>query len=52
MKDSERNIHFIAQSGWGQPKDIQKAIDAGFDLHLTKPVKISELIKAFDSLIE
>jgi CheY-like chemotaxis protein len=28
----------IAVSGWGQAKDKQAAIDAGFDQHLTKPV--------------
>jgi signal transduction histidine kinase/CheY-like chemotaxis protein len=27
----------IAATGWGQEQDRQKATDAGFDLHLTKP---------------
>jgi two-component system, chemotaxis family, CheB/CheR fusion protein len=27
----------IAMTGWGQPKDKQAALEAGFDAHLTKP---------------
>jgi CheY-like chemotaxis protein len=25
-------------TGWGQPQDKQRALEAGFDAHLTKPV--------------
>ncbi len=32
------DICVIALTGWGQESDRQRAIDAGFDLHLTKPV--------------
>jgi CheY-like chemotaxis protein len=28
----------IAVTGWGQAQDKQRALDAGFDAHLTKPV--------------
>jgi PAS domain S-box-containing protein len=31
-------ITLIALTGWGQERDRQKAMDAGFDRHLTKPV--------------
>lgn len=31
-------ITLIALTGWGQEGDRQKAIDAGFDRHLTKPI--------------
>jgi signal transduction histidine kinase len=31
-------IHLIALTGWGQESDRQRAIDAGFDRHVTKPV--------------
>jgi PAS domain S-box-containing protein len=33
----------IALTGWGQESDRQRAIDAGFDRHLTKPVDAVEL---------
>jgi two-component system CheB/CheR fusion protein len=35
---SQRHIVVIAVTGWGQPQDKQRALDAGFDAHLTKPV--------------
>jgi signal transduction histidine kinase/ActR/RegA family two-component response regulator len=31
-------ITLIALTGWGQESDRQKAMDAGFDRHLTKPI--------------
>jgi PAS domain S-box-containing protein len=31
-------ITLVALTGWGQERDRQKAMDAGFDHHLTKPV--------------
>jgi len=35
----EQKVAIIAVSGWGQEKDKQKALEAGFDHHLTKPVE-------------
>ncbi|MGH7519939.1 MAG: ATP-binding protein [Gemmatimonadales bacterium] len=35
---SARPIIIIAVTGWGQAQDKQRALDAGFDAHLTKPV--------------
>jgi CheY-like chemotaxis protein len=32
------SITLIALTGWGQESDRQRAIDAGFDRHLTKPI--------------
>ena len=34
----------IAATGWGQDEDRQKALIAGFDLHLTKPFDPAELV--------
>jgi signal transduction histidine kinase len=31
-------VFLIALTGWGQPEDRRHAAEAGFDLHLTKPV--------------
>ncbi len=42
-----RRIKLIAISGYGQDKDRQRSRDAGFDLHLTKPVGYEQLAQAF-----
>lgn len=33
----------VALTGYGQPEDIARALKAGFDLHLVKPVAIDDL---------
>ena len=33
----------IAMTGWGKETDKEKAMSAGFDLHLTKPINVAEL---------
>ena len=33
----------IAMTGYGQPEDRRRAIDAGFDAHMVKPVNAAEL---------
>jgi signal transduction histidine kinase/ActR/RegA family two-component response regulator len=43
QKTSPGNLTIIAVSGWGQAHDKQRALDAGFDLHLTKPVDAKAL---------
>ncbi|MBW8829454.1 MAG: response regulator [Burkholderiales bacterium] len=35
----------VAITGWGQEKDRERARDAGFDMHLVKPVAIEHLVK-------
>lgn len=37
------DLQIIAVTGWGQESDRQKSHDAGFDLHLVKPVNQAEL---------
>lgn len=34
----DRHVIVVALTGWGHPQDKQRALDAGFDAHLTKPV--------------
>jgi PAS domain S-box-containing protein len=36
--DRFAELSLIALTGWGSQEDKQKAMDAGFDVHLTKPV--------------
>lgn len=31
-------VLMVAQTGWGQPQDRARAIEAGFDAHMTKPI--------------
>lgn len=35
----------IALTGYGQPEDRARALQAGFDYHLTKPVDVEELLR-------
>ena len=35
----------LAQTAYGQPEDMQKSREAGFDAHLVKPVEPSELVR-------
>jgi PAS domain S-box-containing protein len=38
-----RAMKLIALTGWGQESDKRRAIDAGFDLHFTKPIDIAQM---------
>lgn len=38
------NVLLVAITGWGQPSDKERALAAGFDIHMTKPVDIARLI--------
>jgi signal transduction histidine kinase len=41
-----RDMRLIALTGYGQEMDQQRARDAGFDLHLVKPVEADVLLRA------
>ena len=43
--EHKRPLRLIALTGWGQAEDRQKAHDAGFDEHWTKPVDPDMLTK-------
>jgi CheY-like chemotaxis protein len=38
-----RAIRLVAVTGYGQAEDRRRALAAGFDLHVTKPVNASML---------
>ena len=40
-----REVLLVAITGWGQAEDRRRAFEAGFDHHLTKPVKFDALMK-------
>ena len=41
----DKKVAIIAVSGWGQEEDKRRALEAGFDHHLTKPVEPAALIR-------
>ena len=40
----------VAVTGYGQAADVQRAEDAGFDAHITKPVAFEELQRVLAEL--
>ena len=40
---SNRGVVLAALTGWGQQEDRQRAVEAGFDHHLIKPVEPAAL---------
>jgi signal transduction histidine kinase/ActR/RegA family two-component response regulator len=43
-------LELIALTGWGSQEDKQRAMEAGFDVHLTKPVDAEKLYGALAQL--
>ncbi|MFT3843256.1 MAG: ATP-binding protein [Myxococcaceae bacterium] len=46
---ARKNTLLIALSGYGRPEDVQKATQAGFDAHLTKPPPFDEVEQLLSS---
>ena len=38
-----RDLVLVALTGYGRPDDARRALEAGFDAHLVKPVDVDEL---------
>lgn len=45
-----RTLRLVALTGFGQPADRERALSAGFDLHLVKPVEIRTLVRTLEEL--
>ncbi|HUQ24356.1 MAG TPA: PAS domain S-box protein [Burkholderiales bacterium] len=45
---ASRPLRIVAVTGWGQDADRQRSREAGFDLHLVKPVDTTELLQALN----
>ena len=43
-------IHLISTSGYGQEEDKQRALQAGFDAHLVKPIDFRKLQRLLSEL--
>ncbi len=49
LRERHKNLCLVALSGYGQSEDRRKAVEAGFDMHLLKPVdpgRLSAIIAA------
>ncbi|RJF99269.1 ATP-binding protein [Noviherbaspirillum saxi] len=45
-----RDMRLIALTGYSGQEDVQRALDAGFDKHMAKPVNFSRLVSALELL--
>lgn len=47
-REARRELHeevlLVAVTGWGAEKDVERAFEAGFDFHVTKPADPDDLI--------
>jgi signal transduction histidine kinase len=46
-----KSLGLIALTGWGQQEDRKRTAEAGFDVHLVKPVSESQLFQALASAV-
>lgn len=47
-----RAMLLVAATGWGQEEDRRRALEAGFDRHLTKPMDATELAQSLPRWLE
>ncbi len=40
-------VRIVALTGYGSERDRERSREAGIDLHLLKPIEISQLVRAF-----
>jgi signal transduction histidine kinase/ActR/RegA family two-component response regulator len=45
-----KSMVLIATTGWGQPEDRSRSLEAGFDYHLVKPVDPNQLFQLLTSV--
>jgi CheY-like chemotaxis protein len=42
-REQARPIRLVAISGYAQPEDIRRSLEAGFDAHLAKPAQATDI---------
>jgi CheY-like chemotaxis protein len=42
-RECPRTIRLVAISGYAQPEDVRRSLEAGFDAHVAKPAKPSDI---------
>jgi CheY-like chemotaxis protein len=45
LDDPNRKLHLIALTGYGQDSDKQLCVEAGFDAHFVKPIRLENLLR-------
>ena len=50
LVEPEGTLRLVAVTGFGQPADRERAIAAGFDRHLVKPVDLKTLMRTLEEL--
>ena len=45
-----QDVVLIAVTGWGTEKDKNQSAEAGFDIHLVKPVDANTILKSLNTL--
>ena len=51
LREQLPDIRLVALTGYGQPNDRDRAREAGFDVHLVKPVSIEGVTQALERLL-
>lgn len=46
LRAAGQALRLVALTGYGQPEDVQRSVEAGFDGHLVKPVALEALARA------
>ena len=51
LDEQTRNIPVVAVSANALPQDVEKGLEAGFIDYLTKPIRVSDLLRILDRLL-
>ena len=49
LRSSGTSAHLVALTGYGQPEDVERAREAGFDDHMVKPVDFDRLLETLSA---
>ena len=47
--ETRRNLFLVALTGWGQPSDFRESKEAGFDLHMVKPLDTASVKRLLET---
>jgi CheY-like chemotaxis protein len=47
---AQGGMRLVAVTGYGQPDDVRRALEAGFDRHLKKPVSMEDIERALGEM--